>query len=273
MPVESSGPTTTTYKYLYLPVAGKFVVALGVSILWAWMAVWMAQRWIMDLSVITGMLLAQLIIWGIAVIPGFMNAFLVASLLMDRRPPFAPQVLNQQLPPITILVAAYNEAANILATLESIDRQNYPGKLSVIVVNDGSSDNTLALLSTVSYPWLRVLDMGHNVGKARALTKALELVDTSLTLTVDGDSYLYTNALANLIRRYLSDPKNTRAVAGAVAGDVARIQAADFAGQEVDQHFSREIAQLDLELVPEIGAQLARDGGQLARAVVVAQRF
>ena len=216
MPVESIGTATTTYKYLYLPVAGKFVVALSVSILWAWMAVWMAQRWIMDLSALTGMLLAQLIIWGIAVIPGFMNAFLVASLLMDRRPPFAPQVLNQQLPPITILVAAYNEAANILATLESIDRQNYPGKLSVIVVNDGSSDNTLALLSTVSYPWLRVLDMGHNVGKARALTKAMELVDTSLTLTVDGDSYLYTNALANLIRRYLSDPKNTRAVAGAV---------------------------------------------------------
>jgi biofilm PGA synthesis N-glycosyltransferase PgaC len=113
MPVESIGTATTTYKYLYLPVSGKFVVALSVSILWAWMAVWMAQRWIMDLSALTGMLLAQLIIWGIAVIPGFMNAFLVASLLMDRRPPFAPQVLNQQLPPITILVAAYNEAGRI----------------------------------------------------------------------------------------------------------------------------------------------------------------
>ena len=176
----------------------------------------MAERWIEELSVVCGSTLAHLIIYGIAVIPGFMNAFLVASLMLDRRPHFREATLHHTLPPITILVAAYNEANSILGTLESIDRQAYPGHLHVIVVNDGSTDNTLELLHSVQYPWLQVLDMQRNVGKARALTSALQHVHTALTLTVDGDSYLYKNALANLVRRYLSDPENTRAVAGAV---------------------------------------------------------
>ncbi len=209
-------PEPATQQRWYLPVPAKFTLALVCSILWAALAAWMAEPWSDNLSTITGFLAANLIIWGIAVIPGFMNVFLLVSLLLDRRPAFTPQTLAQQLPPITILVAAYNEAENILSTLASIEQQKYPGKLSVIVINDGSSDNTLQQLSTASYPWLRVLDMEKNGGKARALTKALELVKTDLTLTVDGDSYLYKNALANLIRRYLSDPENTRAVAGAV---------------------------------------------------------
>jgi biofilm PGA synthesis N-glycosyltransferase PgaC len=203
-------------RRLYLPLQAKFAIALAASVLWAWMAATVAQRWIHDLSLVVGTVLSHLVVWGIAVIPGFMNAFLVVSLLMDRRPAFTVQSYETRLPAITILVAAYNEEANILSTLASIDRQNYPGELSVIVVDDGSTDGTVKKLETVAYPWLEVLRMPQNVGKARALTQALERVRTDITLTVDGDSYLYKNALANLIRRYISDPPDTRAVAGAV---------------------------------------------------------
>ncbi len=200
----------------YLTVRAKFTISILASIIWAWGAALLAERWIVDLGAIFGPFLSHLIIYGIAVIPGAMNAFLVAGLLLDRRPKFRAETLKGELPAITILVAAYNEAASILDTLESIDRQAYPGPLKVIVINDGSTDNTLERLRSIHYPWLHVLDMGRNVGKARALTYALEQVTTQLTLTVDGDSYLYKNALANLVRRYLSDPENTRAVAGAV---------------------------------------------------------
>ena len=44
----------------------------------------------------------------------------------------------------------------------------------------------------------------------------LTQVTHALTLTVDGDSYLYKDALRNLVGRYMSDPSDTRAVAGAV---------------------------------------------------------
>lgn len=203
-------------KHRYVSVHIKFAVALGGALAWAGVAIWLAQRWLGELSALAGPVLAHLMIYGIAVIPGFMNCFFILSLLFDRRPEFLPENAGGQLPAITILVAAYNEAENIQQTLASIEQQEYPGGLSVIVINDGSRDATLQRLEEVSYPWLRVLDMGRNVGKARALTAALEHVRTALTITVDADCYLYKSALANLVRRYLSDPQDTAAVAGAV---------------------------------------------------------
>jgi biofilm PGA synthesis N-glycosyltransferase PgaC len=198
----------------YIPVRLKFCLACGLGIAWAAMSVMLAQRWIDDLSEILHPMIAYLVIYGIAVIPGFMNAFLVSSLLLDRRPAF--RVAGDALPPITVLIAAYNEEENIAGTVESLARQNYPGELQVIVINDGSRDRTLAVLSGLRYPWLQVIDLKENVGKANALNAGLNCVRTDITLTVDGDSYLYRNALENLIRRYLSDPDNTKAVAGAV---------------------------------------------------------
>lgn len=157
---------------------------------------------------------AYLILFGIAILPGGMNAFLMSSLLMDRRPQI--RIANDQLPAISILVAAYNEEACIAQTIESIAKQAYGGPLQVIVVNDGSSDGTARELDRLDYPWLEVIHLPRNMGKAQALNEALKQVRYGITVTVDGDSYLYHDALENLVRRYLSDPPNTRAVAGAV---------------------------------------------------------
>jgi len=49
----------------------------------------------------------------------------------------------EKCPPLSILVAAYNEENTIASTIESIAKQDYPGELQVIVINDGSSDGTL----------------------------------------------------------------------------------------------------------------------------------
>ncbi|MCL2831187.1 MAG: glycosyltransferase [Betaproteobacteria bacterium] len=201
-------------KPLYVPVWFKFCTALFFGFAWAIFAALMATNWIIDLGRIIGKVPAYLGIYGIAVIPGFMNAFLISSLLMDRRP--RCQVRTGPLPAITILVAAYNEQNSIAATIESISLQSYPGHVKVIVINDGSTDRTRQILSKISYPWLTVLNLKKNVGKAEALNEGLKLVTTLLTLTVDGDSYLYKDALENIVRRYMNDPVNTRAVAGAV---------------------------------------------------------
>lgn len=192
----------------------KFCLALVLGIAWALLSIRLAERWIEDLGEIIPPFAAYLVIYGIAVIPGFMNAFLVASLLLDRRPRFRKGI--EKLPPITVLIAAYNEERTIAATVESLAQQHYPGELHVIVINDGSRDGTMAAVSALHYSWLEVIDLKQNEGKANALNEGLKRVTTDITLTVDGDSCLYRNALENLIRRYLSDPANTRAVAGAV---------------------------------------------------------
>ena len=211
---RATSPGTAARTTRYIPVRWKFTFALLAGIVWMGFSIYAADAWIRDLGHVVSPWVAYPVIYGIAVVPGFMNAFLVVSLLLDRRPAANHAVAT--LPGISILVAAYNEEANIASTIESIARQQYSGPLQVLVINDGSTDATAQKLAQLDYPWLQVLNLERNVGKANALNTGLELVRHRLTITVDGDSYLHHNALSNLVRRYMSDPPNTRAVAGAV---------------------------------------------------------
>ena len=200
-------------KRRYITVRIKFAFAFAFASAWALLSFDIAQRWISELAVLVGAPLAYFVIFGIAIIPGFMNAFLIIGLLLDRRP---KRKSIAYFPDISILVAAYNEEDSILDTLKSIELQNYPGKIEVIVVNDGSTDGTMKKLASVSYSALRVIDLPLNGGKANALNQGLKHAGFALTITIDADSYLYANALTNLVGRYLGDPGNTAAVAGAV---------------------------------------------------------
>jgi biofilm PGA synthesis N-glycosyltransferase PgaC len=204
-----------------LRVRTKFLLALGIGLAWATLSIVIAQRWIADLSALTDTPVAYLVIFSIAIIPGFMNAFIVAGLIFDNRPRrVAPASI---LPGISILVAAYNEEDSILTTLESIDRQDYRGPFEVIVIDDGSKDRTLEKLRSATYPWLKIIAMPKNGGKARALNAGLEKAHFALTITLDADSYLYRNALAHIVGRMLGDPPNTAAVAGSVLVRNSRI--------------------------------------------------
>lgn len=201
---------------MYLPVKFKFAVSLFVALLWAVFSTYIALGWIDQLADLSSPFWAWFIVGGIAIVPGFMNAFLVTSLIFDTRPPRRKDI--KVWPDVSILIAAYNEEDNILSTLESIDRQNYPGHIDVIVIDDGSTDSTADKVQAVvnQYPWLTFLQMSQNSGKSAALNYGLSHVNSNLTITIDGDSYLYKNALVNLVGRYLSDPDSTVAVAGCV---------------------------------------------------------
>lgn len=217
--VESSPNQSDTARDLalsrkrYVSIRVKFALALTIALAWAVFSYEIARQWISDLSTLVGAPLAVLIIVGVAILPGFMNAFLVTGLLIDLRPRRRP---ISHYPDITILVAAYNEEDSIVSTLESIALQVYAGQIEVIVINDGSTDGTMEKLSSISYPWLQVIDLPKNAGKANALNEGLKRATFALTITLDADSYLYANALPNLVGRFLGDPDNTGAVAGAV---------------------------------------------------------
>ncbi|SEF24346.1 glycosyltransferase [Variovorax sp. NFACC27] len=200
---------------IYLPVSGKFLIALIGSAAWVAFSIWAAQAWLTDLKSHIGTVLAVFLVYGIAIVPGFMNAFLAISLLLDKRPPHSTLLTY---PPISILIAAYNEEASIEETLVSIERQNYPGELQVIVINDGSKDGTAAVVerACARYPWITFVDLKQNGGKARALNIGFKQVLHDIVITVDADSFLYKGALTSIVERYHSDPPNTRAVAGKI---------------------------------------------------------
>jgi poly-beta-1,6-N-acetyl-D-glucosamine synthase len=200
---------------MYLKVNTKFQLALTIATLWGIFSIWAAQFWFADLSAIIGWFLAGFLILFIAVVPGFINAFMVVSLMMDKRP--VRKHLDSY-PPITILIAAYNEEAVIPDTFESIAKQNYPGVLEVILIDDGSKDQTHAVCNqlTSKYPWLRSIQQETNQGKSEALNRALAMASHELIITLDADSYLYKDALVRIVERFHSDPANTCAVAGTI---------------------------------------------------------
>ena len=204
----------------YFSVSAKFAIATLVALAWMLFSIIISQRWLDSLSEVTHPLFALFAISFIAFIPGFMNAFLVASLLLDRRPKRRPQI---SYPGVTVLVAAYQEEDAIEETLESIAEENYPGPIEILVLNDGSTDRTVQLaneaIERLEFPpqaEVRVVDFKVNRGKAAVLNSGLQISKHDLIVTIDGDSRLHPDALTDIVERLLSDPPNTQAVAGAV---------------------------------------------------------
>ena len=217
---KSPAAGASTGKGLYLPLPLKFALACSFAIAWTALSVWLSFRWLDDLAGATNFAFALIAITFIAYLPGFMNAFLLSTLVLDRRP---PRVVPVSYPPTTILVAAYNEQAAIRDTLTSLARQDYPGSIEILVLNDGSTDNTVEVatraineLDFAANVSARVLDFGVNRGKAAALNDGLREAQHDLILTIDGDSWVKRDGLRKLVERLLSDPPETQAVAGAV---------------------------------------------------------
>ncbi len=144
-----------------------------------------------------------------------MNAFVFIALLFDKRPKV---IEDQKYPPVTVLIAAYNEQNAIISTLTSLFLQNYPSQIRIIVISDGSYDNTVDLVRSEvkKNPNLQLDYLVHNVGKPAALNHGLSQCETDIVISVDADSYLSKDAIRKLVGRYLSDPLDTKAVAGTI---------------------------------------------------------
>lgn len=200
---------------MYIRVRIKFLVALFVSSAWTSAGFFFAIPWIKELSEVIPGPVAIYLITFIAIIPGFMNSFLMVSIAFDKRPK-KEKFLTY--PSISVMIAAYNEEAGLGTTLDSILLQGYPGKLEIIVINDGSSDRTAEIASEYAnkHSFIRLLDLKKNGGKANALNAGLRKTRHNLVVTVDADCYLYRKALVNIVDRLRSDPSNTVAVAGSV---------------------------------------------------------
>lgn len=200
---------------MYFSVKGKFIVSLIFSLGWMGFSFWYSQPWYSDLSNEIGSFLAYFVITFVAIVPGFMNAFVAMALLLDRRPKV---IVDQHYPPVTILIAAYNEANSIASTLSGIFLQDYPADIRVIVINDGSSDKTVDSVKALqsAHPNLELIDLGHNGGKASALNHGLAKCSTDIIISIDADSYILKDGVRHLVGRYLSDPINTKAVAGEI---------------------------------------------------------
>lgn len=117
-------------------------------------------------------------------------------------------------PPLTVIVAAHNEAPRIAARVRDILEQEYPAEnLRVVVVDDGSNDGT-ATAAGIDDPRVHVVSLLENVGKAVALNAGVAAATTSLVAFTDARQRFAPGALRMLVEPF-ADPE-----VGTVSGEL-----------------------------------------------------
>jgi peptidoglycan-N-acetylglucosamine deacetylase len=124
--------------------------------------------------------------------------------------------------PVSVIVPAYNESANIEATVASIIANDYP--LEVLVVDDGSSDDTAAIVESLALARVRVLRQ-VNGGKSAALNAGIRAAQYGLVIMIDGDTIFEPDTVWHLVQPF-ADPS-----IGAVAGNVKIANRDDLIGR------------------------------------------
>ncbi|HWJ92651.1 MAG TPA: glycosyltransferase, partial [Flavisolibacter sp.] len=146
--------------------------------------------------------------------------FMMVLAMIERRRekrqiPLIPA--SNSYPLVSIIVPAYNEEVNAVASLRNLLKTDY-ANFEVIFVDDGSKDDTYALVAEVfaGHPKVRVLTK-PNGGKASALNYGIAQTSASFVVCIDADTKLRSDAVSHLMKHFLADEK---ASIGAVAGNV-----------------------------------------------------
>jgi len=134
--------------------------------------------------------------------------------------------------PVSVVMAAYNEEKVVAETLRTLLATDYKGEIEVVVVNDGSRDQTGAEVERIAHsePRVRLLHQ-ENHGKARALQRGLAAARHGIIVFIDADTQCQRDTLPRLLEPFAD------ARIGAVSGHakvgnlrtfIARCQALEY---------------------------------------------
>lgn len=142
----------------------------------------------------------------------FLGALVILNYFKDKKN--IPQNAALFKPLVSVIVPAYNEELNCVATVKSLLKQDYPA-LEIIFVDDGSKDKTFENISRAfnDSPNVKIFTK-ENGGKAAALNYGIAHASAEFLLCIDADTQLKKNAISKMIP-YFVDEK-----VGAVAGNV-----------------------------------------------------
>ena len=144
--------------------------------------------------------------------PLFFYSILVGGYLISRFA-FAAFYRNPppraDTPPVTLLIPAHNEEEQIERTLRQAMNLEYPAdKLQVIVIDDGSTDDTLAAIQRARdlYPEVELIHYDKSRGKRHALSEGVRKSNGDFIVFIDSDSFLETDAIRRLLDHF-ADPE------------------------------------------------------------------
>lgn len=109
-------------------------------------------------------------------------------------------------PEVTVAIPAYNLQSYLPDTIRSVQSQDYPGKVRILVLDDGSTDQTLALAQQMAErdPAMVVISQA-NQGRALARQRLLETCETEFMAWIDADDLATPTWLTDQVSRWNED--------------------------------------------------------------------
>ena len=147
---------------------------------------------------------------------------------------------RQHYPTISFLIPAYNEEQIIGKCIESIDTAaaKYGGKTEIVIVNDGSTDNTekvvIASLNNLAYSQGKIFTI-PNSGKGYALDYGLKTISGEIVFRLDADTLVDKDAISHLVDHF-KDP-----LVGSVSGLAFPLKATGILGKAQNVLFASYI--------------------------------
>lgn len=158
---------------------------------------------------------------------------------------------DEELPEVTLLVAAYNEEEVVDEKMANSLALDYPkGKLKWVWVTDGSNDRTNEKLK--EYPEAEILYQPERQGKTAALNRAIEKVKTPIVVFTDANTMINREAIREIVRAFMDEK------VGCVAGEkriaVKEKDNAASGGEGIYWKYESTLKRLDGRLYSAMGA-------------------
>jgi len=139
---------------------------------------------------------------------------------------------------VTVIVPAYNEENSIGRCIESLLNQDYKGALEIIIVNDGSKDETAEIVN--KYP-VKFINLKKNVGKANALNRGIEDATGDIIVFSDGDSNMEVNAISSIVKCFHNNPDAHMVTGNVLINRPKKMNILTYC-QMIEYHLEQEIA-------------------------------
>jgi len=138
----------------------------------------------------------------------YFEIFLLISFFEKDEEQNKGTLLSEDYLTVTIMVPCFNEETTVLRTIHSLKDLEYPKeKLKIMIIDDGSTDNTWSVIQVFKNDPQIVLIQKENEGsKFAALNHALEYIDSDLVGVLDADSWVSPNALTEYMY-FFRDPE------------------------------------------------------------------
>ena len=196
--------------------------------------------WISVFIVIYSYVLYGLLIWALIICRNF----------FFRK---QKKVFNEDfLPPVSLVVATYNEELIIRKKLLNTLELDYPkANLEIYFVTDGSTDDTNNILK--SYPDINVLFRPERKGKVAAINHAMEYVNTPFVIFCDANTFLNEACIKEIVKHYKYEST------GAVAGEKKVIDSSEKnnaagSGEGIYWKYESLLKKLDANFYTVVGA-------------------